>query len=102
MSEELEDMGHAARQLDKHACMISTQCEQIAKTQSLILEQECPTNSVSANVVTRSHKVTQGPKGPGWYEKEQAQKRRDKEEVEKGDKDLIDPRDIEKLNEERR
>ena len=63
MSEELEDMGHTARQLDKHARMISTQCEQIAKTQSLILEQECPTNSVSANVVTRSNKVTQGPKG---------------------------------------
>jgi len=101
MSEELEDIGHTAKQLDKHARMISTQCEQIAKTQSLILEQECPTNSVSANVVTRSNKETQEPKGPDWYEKKQAQKRQDEEETIKGDDDLIDPRDIEKLNEER-
>ena len=100
MTEELEDMGHTTRQLDKHARMISTQCEQIAKTQSLILEQDCPINSVSANVVTRSNKVMLGPKGPDWYEEEQAQKRRDKEEMRKGDDDLIDPRDIEKLNEE--
>ena len=72
MSEELEDMGHTTKQLDKHARMISTQCKQIAKTQSLILEQECPINSVSANVVLRSKKEAQGPKGPDWYEKEQA------------------------------
>ena len=102
MSEELEDMGHTAKQLDRHACMISAQCEQIAKTQSLILEQECPTNSVSTNVVLRSNKVTQGPKGIDWYEEEQARKKRDEEEAERRDRDLIDPRDIEKLNEERR
>ena len=48
--------------------MISTLCEQIAKTQSLILEQECPTNYVSSRVVTRRNTVTQGPKGPAWYE----------------------------------
>ena len=75
MSEELEDMGYTSKQLDKHARMISTQCEQIAKTQSLILEQECPTNSVSANVVLRSNKVMQGPKGLDWYKEEQAHKR---------------------------
>ena len=68
-------MGHTAKQLDKHARMISTQCEQIANTQFIILEQECPINSVSANVVLRSNKETHGPKGPDWYEKEQALKR---------------------------
>ena len=102
MSEELEDMGHTAKQLDKHARMISTQCDQIAKTQSLILEQECPMNYVSANIVTRRNTVTQGPKWPDWYEKEQAKKRQDEEEMRKGDNDLVDPQDMEKLNEERR
>ena len=83
MAEELEDMGHTARQLDKHACMISTKCEQIAKTQSLMLEPDCPLDSVSTNFVLRSNKETRGPKGPVWYEKEQALKRRDEEEQKK-------------------
>ena len=59
--------------------MISTQCEQIAKTQSLMLEPDCSMDSVSTNVVLRSNKETQGPKGPDWYEKEQALKRREEE-----------------------
>ena len=102
MKEELEDMGHTARQFDKHARMISTQCEQIAKTQSLMLEPDCPIDSVSTNVVLRSNKEMQGPKGPDWYEKEQAFMRRDEEEAERRDHNLIDPQDIEKLIEERR
>ena len=102
IAEELEDMGHTAKQLDKHTRMIGIPCEQIAKTQSLILEQECPMNYVSANVVTRRNTVTQGPKGLDWYKKEQAKKRQDEEEMRKGDDDLVDPRDIEKLNEEQR
>ena len=58
MAEELEDMGHTAKQLDKHARMISTQCEQIEKTQSLMLEPDCPLDSVPTNVVLRSNKET--------------------------------------------
>ena len=76
IAEELEVMSHTGKQVDKHACMINIQCEQIAETQSLILKQACFTESISANIVTRSNKVTKGAKGPAWYEEEQA--RRDK------------------------
>ena len=48
-----------------------------------MLEPDCPMDSVSTNVVLRSNKEMHGPKGPDWYEKEQALKRRDEEEAER-------------------
>ena len=76
MTEELEDMGHTARQLDKHARIISTQCEQIAKTQSLMLEPDCPIDSVSTNVVLRSNKETQDQKDQTSMKKKSIKKMR--------------------------
>ena len=77
IAEELEDLGHTTKQLNKHSSMIQTQCEKIVVAQHLILEQAKKKKSVATNVVTRRGSETQGPKGPDWYEEEQAQKRRE-------------------------
>lgn len=70
-------MGHAVKNLNKHSCMVETQCEQIARTQSLILDQINNDNLVTSHIIsTRSGKETHEPKGPAWYDEEQAKKRR--------------------------
>jgi hypothetical protein len=37
LTEAFDDLGHAARHLDKHVRMVKIQCDQIAKTQALIM-----------------------------------------------------------------
>ena len=77
LSEEVDGLSHAVKNLDKHSRMIETQCSQISETQSLILAQLDKDNLVSSNWIgTRSGKMTQDPKGPEWYEREQALKRK--------------------------
>jgi hypothetical protein len=35
--QDFEDLGHATSHLDKHVRMVKIQCDQIAKTQALIM-----------------------------------------------------------------
>jgi hypothetical protein len=46
--------------------MVNTQCEQIAKTQTLILKQKDLRRTILTNFVTRGGVVVQGPTGPDW------------------------------------
>ena len=64
LSENFDELGHAARHLDKHVRMVRIQCDQIAATQSLILQQNNSSKTVSANIVTRRGTETQDPVGP--------------------------------------
>ena len=58
--------------------MVRIQCDQIAATQSLILQQNNFNKTVSANIVTRRGTETQDPVGPPWYEEEKSHKEKDK------------------------
>ena len=98
IAEELDDLGHSTKQLDKHSSMIQTQFEQIAVAQRLIIKQAMRNKSVATNVVTRRGSETQGPRGPDWYEEEQAQKRRETQEMSQEDENLVDPQDDLELN----
>ena len=56
LSEELDGLGHAVKNLGKHSHMIKTQCSQISKTQFLILAQLNDDNVVSfIEVLYRGH-----------------------------------------------
>jgi len=78
--------------------MIQTQFEQIAVAQRLTLKQAMKKKLVATNVVTRRGLETQGPRGPDWYEEEQAQKRKETKEMSQGDENLVDPQDDIELN----
>ena len=70
--------------------MIETQCSQISETQSLILAQLDKDNLVSYNWIdTRSGKKRHDPKGPAWYEKEQAANRRESQSQTQEDKEVL-------------
>ena len=49
LSEEVDGLSHAVKNLDKHSRMIETQCSQISETQSLMLAQHDNDNLVSYN-----------------------------------------------------
>ena len=90
---ELDEIGHTTKQLKMHSRMVSTQCEQIAKTRSLVLDQANFKGTIVADIVTRRGSQVQRPKGPDWYEEEQARKRMDTQEMSQEEEDLVDPQD---------
>jgi hypothetical protein len=73
--------------------MVKTQCDQIAATQSLILEQGNFNRVVSTNIVTRRGTITKGLEGPDWYKEEQTQKEKEMQEMSQEEEDLVDPQD---------
>ena len=80
LAEELDEMHHLTDQLRMYSQMVNTQCEQITKTQSLVLEH-VNLNSVISAITTRSGAVIQGPKGPPEWEESQRQKEKETQEM---------------------
>ena len=72
--------------------MVNTQCEQITKTQSLVLKHKI-FDSIISVITTRSGEVIQGPKGPPEWEESQRQKERETQEMSQEVENLIDPED---------
>jgi hypothetical protein len=90
--ENFEELGHASRHLKKHVEMVQTDCERIAKTQALLLEQGIRYKAISTNVVTRGGAVIKGPLGPPHWQALQAQKQKDTQEMTQ-DENLADSQD---------
>jgi hypothetical protein len=93
LTKNFDELGHAVRHLDKHVRMVKTQCDQIAATQSLILQQNNFNRTVSTNIVTRRGTETQDPVGRPWFEEERAEKEKEKQKMSQEEEDLIDPQD---------
>ena len=90
LSQEVEGLSQAVKNLDKHSRVIETQCSQISETQSLILAQLDKENLVSTNeILTHSGKRTHDPKGPDWYEKEQERRRTESQSQTQESRELL-------------
>jgi hypothetical protein len=90
LTENFDELSHSSRHLKKHVGMVQTQCEQIAKTQALLLEQGSPYKAISTNIVTRRGTTTKDPVGPPWWEVQKAQRAKDMQEMTQ-EEDLADP-----------
>jgi hypothetical protein len=97
----LVDLSHTTKDLSKHVDMVQVQCDQIAKSQALILSQKDFSKAISNNVVTRRGTEMQEPTGPIWYQEEHAHKAKQLERMTQEENDLVDPHDDIDLEERR-